>query len=60
MPRLSKELIVSDYNSRDMNLSFGYTMNERYSLNNMNLAKEKDDNMALLRLLRDHVPEEKK
>ena len=60
MPRLSKELIVSDYNSRDMNLSFGYTMNERYSLNDMNLAKEKDDNMALLRLLRDHVPEEKK
>tara|TARA_R110002012_G_C11594556_1_gene606601 strand:+ start:1225 stop:1407 length:183 start_codon:yes stop_codon:yes gene_type:complete len=60
MPRLSKELIVSDYNSRDMNLSFGYTMNERYSLNDMDLAEEKDDNMALLRLLRDHAPEEKK
>jgi hypothetical protein len=60
MPRLSKQLIISDYNSRDMKLSFGYSMNERYSLNDMDLAKEKDDNMALLRLLRDHVPEEKK
>ena len=33
-------------------------MNEMYALNDMNLAKEKDDNMALLRLLKDHVHKE--
>jgi|TARA_B110001452_G_C14838433_1_gene292800 hypothetical protein len=30
-------------------------MNEMYKLNDIDLASEKDDNMALLRLLKDHV-----
>jgi len=34
-------------------------MNELYKLNDMDLAKERDDNMALLRLLKDHVYTEK-
>jgi hypothetical protein len=30
-------------------------MNEMYNLNDIELAKERDDNFAFLRLLRDHV-----
>jgi len=63
MPKLSQELIRSHYNSwkkgESIKSSFGYTMNELYKLNDMDLAKERDDNMALLRLLKDHVYTEK-
>ena len=62
MPKLSQELIRSHYKSwkkgQSIKSTFGYTMNEMYTLNDMNLAKEKDDNMALLRLLKDHVHKE--
>jgi len=62
MPKLSQELIRSHYRSwkkgQSIKSTFGYTMNEMYALNDMNLAKEKDDNMALLRLLKDHVHKE--
>lgn len=62
MPKLSQELIRSHYRSwkkgDSIKSTFGYTMNEMYMLNDMNLAKEKDDNMALLRLLKDHVHKE--
>jgi len=63
MPKLSMELIRSHYNQwkkkESINSTFGYTMNEMYKLNDIELAKEKDDNMALLRLLKDHVYKEK-
>ena len=63
MPKLSQELIRSHYNSwknkDSIKPSFGYTMNEMYKLNDIDLASEKDDNMALLRLLKDHVYTEK-
>lgn len=59
MPKLSHQLITSQYNSwkkdKSVSSTFGYTMNEQYKLNNMELAKETDDNMALLILLKDHV-----
>lgn len=59
MSKLSQELIRSHYNSwkkkQSNKKSFGYTMNEMYKLNDIDLASEQDDNIALLRLLKDHV-----
>jgi len=59
MPKLSQSLIQSHYRSwkkkESISSTFGYTMNEMYKLNDIDLANEKDDNMALLRLLKDHV-----
>jgi len=59
MPKLTQELIRSHYrswkNKESIKSSFGYTMNEMYNLNDIELAKERDDNFAFLRLLRDHV-----
>ena len=37
---------------------FGAYMNTAYNLNDIDLLKEIDTNMAMLRLLKDHVQEE--
>jgi|TARA_R100001460_G_scaffold12691_12_gene29001 hypothetical protein len=59
MPKLSRELIVSEYQNINKNPDikgrFGAYMNDKYSLRNLDLAAEADDNMSLLRILKDHV-----
>ena len=60
MPRLSVELIRHEYKKHQITGRFGYYMNNKYMLKDIDLASELDDNMAMLKLLRDHVPEEKK
>lgn len=61
MPRLSPELIKDEYNkwrTTGKKTGFGPYMNEKYFLKDVDLIKELDTNMALLRLLKDHVQEE--
>ena len=60
MPRLSPELIRSEYKDHQIKGRFGYYMNNKYMLNNIKLAGELDDNMAMLILLKDHVFEKEK
>ena len=60
MPKLSPELIRSEYKDHQIKGRFGYYMNNKYMLKNIKLAGELDDNMAMLILLRDHVFESKK
>lgn len=59
MPKLSRALIVSEYqdiNKRpEVKGRFGAYMNDKYALRNLDLAAEADDNMSLLRILKDHV-----
>jgi|TARA_R100000081_G_scaffold25836_2_gene11480 hypothetical protein len=59
MPKLSRALIVSEYHkqSKDPKTkgNFGKYMNDKYSLRNLDLAAETDDNMSLLRILKDHA-----
>lgn len=59
MAKLSQELIQSHFeNWKKLNKSkydFGHTMNELYNLNDKELSKEKDSNMAILMLLKNHV-----
>tara|TARA_R110002020_G_scaffold17044_15_gene60314 strand:- start:768 stop:953 length:186 start_codon:yes stop_codon:yes gene_type:complete len=61
MPRLSKALVVHEYNKRKDRPegSFGPYMVKKYFLTDVVLAQEADDNMAMLRLLKDHVQKEK-
>ena len=61
MPRLSTELIRDEYNKwrkTGDETGFGPYMNEKYFLKDVELIKEIDINMALLRLLKDHVQEQ--
>lgn len=63
MPRLSPELIKDEYNNwrkTGKDTGFGSYMNEKYFLKDIDLIKELDTNMVLLRLLKDHVQEEDK
>jgi len=39
------------------NISFGRYMNDKYSMNNDELAKEESESMAMLILLKSHVKE---
>jgi hypothetical protein len=39
------------------NISFGRYMNDKYAMNNDELAKEESESMAMLMLLKDHVKE---
>jgi len=59
MPKLSRALIVSEYHklTKDPKIKgkFGKYMNDKYSLRNLDLAAEADDNMSLLRILKDHA-----
>jgi len=61
MPRLSKSLVVHEYNRRKDRPegTFGPYMVNKYFLTDAALAEEADDNMAMLRLLKDHVQKEK-
>tara|TARA_R100000935_G_C2738984_1_gene125092 strand:+ start:294 stop:488 length:195 start_codon:yes stop_codon:yes gene_type:complete len=61
MPRLSSELIRDEYrkwSKAGKETGFGPYMNEKYFLKDVELIKELDTNMALLRLLKDHVQEQ--
>jgi|SaaInl3SG_22_DNA_1037383.scaffolds.fasta_scaffold77929_2 hypothetical protein len=59
MAKLSHELIQTHFESwKKLNKSkhnFGYIMNELYNLNDKELSEEKDSNMAILILLKNHV-----
>ena len=61
MPRLSTELIRDENNKWKKTgdeTGFGPYMNEKYFLKDVELIKELDTNMVLLRLLKDHVQEQ--
>lgn len=60
MATLSIELIKSEYKKWQpkSKAGFGAYMNTAYNLNDIDLLKEIDTNMAMLRLLKDHVQEE--
>jgi hypothetical protein len=60
MATLSIELIKSEYKKWQpkSKSGFGAYMNTAYNLNDIDLLKEIDTNMAMLRLLKDHVQEE--
>jgi len=61
MPRLSKSLVIHEYNRRKDRpaVTFGPYMVNKYFLTDVALAETTDDNMAMLRLLKDHVQKEK-
>jgi hypothetical protein len=61
MATLSISLIKSEYKKWQPKSKpgFGAHMNTVYNLNDIDLLKEIDTNMAMLRLLKDHVQEEK-
>ncbi len=61
MAYLSIELIKNEYRKWQPKSKpgFGAYMNTVYNLNDIDLLKEIDNNMAMLRLLKDHVHEEK-
>jgi hypothetical protein len=46
---------IKDANGK--NISFGRYMNDKYGMNNDDLAKETNESMAMLMLLKDHVKE---
>lgn len=56
MPKLSPELIQSHFREKEYEpyWSFGYWMNSKYKLNDIDLAQELDNNIAFLRLMKDH------
>tara|TARA_R110000751_G_scaffold252161_1_gene351910 strand:+ start:1765 stop:1950 length:186 start_codon:yes stop_codon:yes gene_type:complete len=61
MPRLSIELIKSEYRgfkNQNVHKHFGPYMNEKFFLRDLDLQAELDSNIALLRILKDHVQEE--
>ena len=59
MASLSVDLIKSEYRKWQPKSKpgFGAHMNKVYNLNDIDLLKEIDTNMAMLRLLKDHVQE---
>ena len=68
MAKISMELLHSEQASWKLldnalkdangkNISFGRYMNDKYAMNNDELAKEESESMAMLMLLKDHVKE---
>lgn len=68
MAKISMELLHSEQASWKLldnalkdangkNISFGRYMNDKYVMNNDELAKEESESMAMLMLLKDHVKE---
>ena len=61
MPKLSITLIKSEYKGfkiQEEHKHFGPYMNTKFFLADHKLQGEQDNNLALLRLLKDHVQEE--
>ena len=61
MPKLSMSLIKSEYRgfkAQTVHKHFGPYMNSKFSLADLKLQAEQDNNLALLRLLKDHVQED--
>tara|TARA_R100000742_G_C4275998_1_gene96791 strand:+ start:1484 stop:1672 length:189 start_codon:yes stop_codon:yes gene_type:complete len=61
MPRLSIELIKTEFRNFKGETKiehFGPYMNEKFFLGDHKLQAELDNNMAMLRLLKDHVQKE--
>ena len=61
MPKLSITLIKEEYRTfkeEEVHKPFGPYMNDKFSLADYKLHAELDNNIALLRLLKDHVQEE--
>ncbi len=68
MAKISMELLHSEQASWKLldnalkdangkNISFGRYMNDKYAMNNDELANEPSESMAMLMLLKDHVKE---
>jgi len=60
MPRIIMQVIKDEYHlykKTGKPTGFGEYMNAKYSLGNVELIKELDNNMAMLRILKDYVME---
>jgi|TARA_R110000787_G_scaffold1800_1_gene7654 hypothetical protein len=60
MPRIIMQVIKDEYQlykKTGKESGFGEYMNTKYNLNNVELLKELDNNMAMLRILKDYVME---
>ena len=60
MPRIIMQVIKDEYHlykKTGKQSGFGEYMNTKYSLGNVELVKELDNNMAMLRILKDYVME---
>jgi len=58
MPNINLEIIKDEYNlyrKGGKPTGFGEYMNTKYSLTDIDLVKEIDNNMAMLRILKDYV-----
>jgi len=58
MPKINLEIIKDEYNlyrKGGKPTGFGEYMNTKYSLADIDLVKEIDNNMAMLRILKDYV-----
>ena len=58
MPNINIDIIKDEYNlyrKRGKPTGFGEYMNTKYSLGDIDLVKEMDNNMAMLRILKDYV-----
>jgi len=60
MPRMLMQVIKDEYQlymKSGKSTGFGEYMNTKYSLGDFDLVKEIDNNMAMLRILKDYVME---
>jgi hypothetical protein len=60
MPKINIETIKEEYNlyrKSGKETGFGEYMNTKYNLVDVELVKELDNNMAMLRILKDYVME---
>ena len=60
MPKINIDIIKDEYNlyrKGGKPTGFGEYMNTKYNLNDVTLIKEHDNNMAMLRILKDYVME---
>jgi hypothetical protein len=60
MPRMLMQVIKDEYHlykRTGKSSGFGEYINTKYSLGNVELLKELDNNMAMLRILKDYVLE---
>ncbi len=60
MPNINIEIIKEEYNlykKSGKETGFGEYMNTKYNLVDVELVKELDNNMAMLRILKDYVME---
>ena len=58
MPNINIDIIKDEYNlyrKGGKPTGFGEYMNTKYSLGDIDLVKEMDNNMAMLRILKDYV-----